>query len=72
MTCFVSTRLELQSWCSVTFFAIDTRYELIVGGHIYAVQPVQAGPAERSTLYWPAFSHANIADFDLKIRVDLP
>ena len=26
--------------CSVTFFAIDTRYELIVGGHIYAVQPV--------------------------------
>ena len=27
-------------WCSATFFAIDTRYELIVGGHIYAVQPV--------------------------------
>ena len=26
--------------CSVTFFAIDTRYELIVGGHTYAVQPV--------------------------------
>ena len=22
------------------FFAIDTRYELIVGGHEYAVQPV--------------------------------
>ena len=22
------------------FFAIDTRYELIVGGHIYALQPV--------------------------------
>ena len=22
------------------FFAIDTRYELVVGGYIYAVQPV--------------------------------
>ena len=22
------------------FFAIDTRYELIVGGHVHAVQPV--------------------------------
>ena len=24
----------------MTFFAIDTRYELIVGGRLYAVQPV--------------------------------
>ena len=24
----------------LTSFAIDTRYELIVGGHMYAVQPV--------------------------------
>ena len=31
---------HMSLWCSVTFFAIDTRYELIVGGHIYAGQPV--------------------------------